>query len=231
MRKFNLELPKFRLELHMRLVKRRKPLVAEPIIPTVATVNKKYRKGTLAGKIVRHVSEHKSARKVFAANLAVVAIVSTIIPSLKTTDVLAAENQSQSDGVVIQSQNTLQTQKTIQLPLTQFKLNQGFSFFHPGVDLGANIGDSIKPMKSGKVVEAGFTTDGYGNTILIDHGQGLTTRYAHLSKIFVKVGQNVDTNTILGLVGVTGHTTGPHLHFEVRTYGFAQNPLNYIPTN
>lgn len=230
MRKFNLELPKFRLELHMRLVKRRKPLVSEPLIPSVKVVNKKYRKGTLVGKVVRHVSEHKSARKVFAANLAVLIVASTALPIFKTTDVLA-DTQTQTDEVIIQTQNTLQTQKTIQLPLSYFKLNQSFSFFHPGVDLGANVGDPIKPMKSGSVIEAGYTNDGYGNTILIDHGLGMTTRYAHLSKINVKVGEKVTTDAIIGSVGITGHTTGPHLHFEVRIYGVPQNPLNYIPIN
>ena len=86
-------------------------------------------------------------------------------------------------------------------------------------------------MKAGVVVEAGYEDDGYGNTILIDHGHGLTTRYAHLSKINVSVGQTVTTDTTIGLVGITGHTTGPHLHFEVRQDGVAQNPLNYIPTD
>lgn len=228
MRKFSLELPKYRLQLHMKLIKRRKPLVPEPLIPTVSHVNHKYRKGTLIGKVARHLSEHKSTKKVFAANLAAIIVASTFIP---VASVKAANFKSTNDSVVIEPQNTLTTEKTIQLPLTTFKLNQGFSLFHPGVDLGAEVGDTVKPMKAGKVVEAGYTTDGYGNTILLDHGQGLTTRYAHLSKIFVKVGDEVDTNTTIGLVGVTGHTTGPHLHFEVRTFGLPQNPLGYIPTN
>ena len=87
-------------------------------------------------------------------------------------------------------------------------------------------------MKAGVVIQAGYENDGYGNTILIEHNQGMTTRYAHLSKIEVKEGDKVDLSTTIGLVGISGHTTGPHLHFEVRIFGLPQNPLNYIaPSN
>lgn len=223
MKKFSLELPKYRLAMHFRLIKRRKPLVSEPIIPTVSLVNKKYRKGTLIGKAVRHISGHKNTRKVLAANFAAFVIASTFLPSIKTPTVFAA-----SDDTVIQAQTPLETQKSIQYPLTQVKINQGFSFFHPGVDLGAEIGEPIKAIKSGEVIEADFTWDGYGNTIVIDHGKGLTSRYAHLSKIEVKVGETVTTDTEIGKVGITGHSTGPHLHLEIRQDGFPLNPLTVL---
>ena len=86
----------------------------------------------------------------------------------------------------------------------------------------------FKAFKAGKVVEADYVDDGYGNTVLIDHGQGITSRYAHLSQIEVKAGDSVTTDTEIGKVGVTGHSTGPHLHFEVRIDGVAQNPCSYI---
>jgi murein DD-endopeptidase MepM/ murein hydrolase activator NlpD len=69
---------------------------------------------------------------------------------------------------------------------------------------------------------------GYGNCILIDHGNGLKTRYAHLSKIYVRVGQRVGTGDKIGAVGSSGNSTGPHLHFEVIKNGRTQNPLNYL---
>jgi len=160
--------------------------------------------------------------------MAAVVIATTFLPVSQATNVKAAEFTGQ-DGTVIQTQNNLETQKGTQFPLSQIKINQYFSFFHPGVDLGAKIGSIIKPVKSGIVIEAGYVTDGYGNTILIDHGKGLTSRYAHLSKIEVTVGERVTTDTEIGKVGVSGHSTGPHLHLEIRQNGFPLNPLTVLP--
>jgi murein DD-endopeptidase MepM/ murein hydrolase activator NlpD len=227
MRKFNLELPKFRLELHAKLVKRRKPLVDDPFVPTPSVVNKKYRSGTFLGKIARHLSGHKNTKKFFAANLSALAIVGTLLPGTQTS-VQAASFNTQPDETVIQAQNTLKTEKSIQYPLETFKINQGFSIFHFGVDLGAKIGDPIKPIKAGTIVEAEYATDGYGNTVLIDHGKGLTSRYAHLSKIEASVGDLVTTENEIGEVGMTGHTTGPHLHLEIRQNGIPLNPISVL---
>jgi murein DD-endopeptidase MepM/ murein hydrolase activator NlpD len=227
MRKFSLELPKFRLELHAKLIKRRKPLVEDPFVPTPSVVNRKYRSGTFLGKIARHLSGHKNTKKFFAANLSALAIAGILLPGAQAS-VQAAAFSAQPDETVIQSQNTFETEKSIQYPLETVKINQGFSIFHPGVDLGAEIGDSIKPIKAGIVIEAGYTTDGYGNTILIDHSKGLTSRYAHLSKIEVQVGDEVTTGTEIGKVGVTGHSTGPHLHLEILQNGIPLNPLTVL---
>ena len=138
--------------------------------------------------------------------------------------------QIPTNSAVIQTVSTpLDTEKTIVYPVPlPVRINQSFSAFHPGIDLGAEIGDPIKAFKAGKVVEADYVDDGYGNTVLIDHGQGITSRYAHLSQIEVKAGDSVTTDTEIGKVGVTGHSTGPHLHFEVRIDGVAQNPCSYI---
>jgi murein DD-endopeptidase MepM/ murein hydrolase activator NlpD len=74
------------------------------------------------------------------------------------------------------------------------------------------------------VVAAGWA-GGYGNCVVIDHGGGVQTRYGHLSRIVVRTGQHVDPGTLLGAVGSTGLSTGPHLHYEVRVNGAAINPL------
>jgi murein DD-endopeptidase MepM/ murein hydrolase activator NlpD len=71
--------------------------------------------------------------------------------------------------------------------------------------------------------------DGYGNTVFIDHGNNLTSRYAHLSKIEVKVGDKVNMDTEIGKLGITGRTTGPHLHLEIHENGKAINPLTVLP--
>lgn len=99
--------------------------------------------------------------------------------------------------------------------------------FHTGVDLGAPYGASIKAAKSGVVVRAEFNT-AYGNMVIIDHGNGYQTLYAHSSQYVVSVGQKVTQGQTIAYVGSTGWSTGPHLHFEVRINGNPVNPLNYI---
>lgn len=215
--------------MHFRLIKRRKPLLDEPVVPTVAFVNKKYRKGTLIGKVIRHITGHKKARRIMATNFAAIAVITSFLPFNQASDVNAFESSTPSDQVVIEPQNTLETQIGTQYPLSQVKINQGYSFFHPGIDFGAEVGEPIEPIKSGHVIEAGYATDGYGNTVVVDHGKGLTSRYAHLSKIEVKTGETITTATEIGKVGITGHTTGPHLHLEVRQNGAPLNPLSVIP--
>ncbi len=100
--------------------------------------------------------------------------------------------------------------------------------FHHGIDLGAPQGTPVVASRAGRVTRAGWS-GGYGNLIIIDHGDGKTTRYAHLSRMAVSVGQRVDRNEIIGYVGSTGRSTGPHLHFEIRVHGSAVNPLEYLP--
>jgi len=99
--------------------------------------------------------------------------------------------------------------------------------FHEGIDLAAPVGRSVHAYTSGTVTFAGRTA-GLGLAVYIDHGNGLETRYGHLSKIYVKKGQKVSTGDKIGAVGSTGLSTGPHLHFEVRKNGKPQNPWDYI---
>jgi len=99
--------------------------------------------------------------------------------------------------------------------------------FHTGLDIGGSTGTTYSAAASGTVVEAGWG-GGYGNMILIDHGHGVSTRYAHSSKLLVSVGQQVKQGQSIGLVGSTGNTTGPHLHFEVIINGSTVNPSSYL---
>lgn len=98
---------------------------------------------------------------------------------------------------------------------------------HTGIDIGGKSGESILAANKGTIIIAGWQ-DAYGNTVVIDHGGGITTLYAHCSKILVKNGQEVKVGQVIAKVGSTGWSTGPHLHFEVRVDGEPKNPLNYV---
>lgn len=98
---------------------------------------------------------------------------------------------------------------------------------HTGLDISAPTGTSIKAAASGTVTFSGYKGS-YGNMIVISHGNGVQTYYAHCSKLYAKVGQQVSQGQSIAAVGSTGNSTGPHLHLEVRVNGVAYNPQNYV---
>lgn len=99
---------------------------------------------------------------------------------------------------------------------------------HEGIDLAGAVGTDIRASGDGVVKDADFSRGGYGNEIVINHGFGYTTRYAHLSKILVSPGQKVKRGEIIGKLGSTGKSTGPHLHYEVRKNDIPLNPINFF---
>lgn len=113
-------------------------------------------------------------------------------------------------------------------PTTGHTITQYYSYVHTGVDIANHIGTPIYAADDGVVTTAGYNRGGYGNMILINHGGGKTTRYGHLSAFGVSVGQKVTKGQYIGAMGSTGHSTGPHLHFEVMFGGKHYNPLNYV---
>jgi murein DD-endopeptidase MepM/ murein hydrolase activator NlpD len=98
---------------------------------------------------------------------------------------------------------------------------------HEGIDIGCAYGTPNRAAAAGTVIYAGWL-GGYGNLVVVDHGNGLSTAYAHASSILVSVGQSVSQGQTVSLVGSTGHSSGPHLHFEVRLNGVAVDPLPYL---
>ncbi len=106
----------------------------------------------------------------------------------------------------------------------------GLRSFHEGIDFPAQIGTPVVAAASGKVVAAEVHPQ-YGKMVEIDHGNGLISRYAHTSQIFVKVGDLVVRGQRIASVGSTGRSTGPHLHFEVRLNGVPQNPARFLSAN
>lgn len=115
-------------------------------------------------------------------------------------------------------------------PTPSRRLNQYFTRRHTGVDIEGDMGSPIYAADDGRVIKATGPewNGGYGRHIIIDHGNGLQTLYSHNSKNFIKVGDSVHKGQTIGLIGMTGRTTGPHVHFEVRSGGRRLNPLGYI---
>ncbi len=102
--------------------------------------------------------------------------------------------------------------------------------FHPGIDFKGSRGDAVKSTADGIVIIAGWF-QGYGKCVRIRHKNNLETLYGHLSRVNVKVGQMVNTGQVVGQVGSTGHSTGNHLHYEVRKNGKPINPRNFLSVN
>lgn len=113
-------------------------------------------------------------------------------------------------------------------PTAGYRITQYYSWRHTGVDIANKIGTPIYAADAGVVTTVGYNRGGYGNQIVIDHGGGKQTRYAHLSSFDVRVGNRVTKGQYIGGMGSTGRSTGSHLHFEVMINGSRYNPLNYV---
>jgi LysM repeat protein len=113
-------------------------------------------------------------------------------------------------------------------PTAAKRITQYYTWRHGGIDIAGPIGTPIYAAEEGIVEVAGWNNGGYGYYIIIDHGGGLKTLYGHASKLLVAAGDRIARGEHIANVGSTGHSTGPHLHFEVRVRGRRTNPLNYI---
>ncbi|MGD9993565.1 MAG: M23 family metallopeptidase [Salinivirgaceae bacterium] len=119
--------------------------------------------------------------------------------------------------------------------LTRFASGYGYRIhpiyrtrkMHTGIDLTAPTGTEVYATGDGKIIKTGYTPGGYGKRIIVDHGFGYKTLYAHLNDIYVKEGQKVKRGELIGAVGNTGRSTAPHLHYEVRKNNKTENPVNY----
>ncbi len=109
------------------------------------------------------------------------------------------------------------------------RITQGYRFYHKAIDIANKSGGAILAADGGTVVGAGWLDGyGYGNRIIIDHGNGYVTLYAHLSVVQVQPGQQVNRGDLIGRMGSTGRSTGTHLHFEIRQGGVLLNPLSFL---
>ena len=105
----------------------------------------------------------------------------------------------------------------------------GYSTIHRGIDIAGNTGEAVYATDAGVIVYAGWNNYGYGNMIMIDHGNGFQSLYAHLSALNVQCGQSVGQGDVIGAIGSTGHSSGSHLHFELRSLSSFINPMDVLP--
>lgn len=113
-------------------------------------------------------------------------------------------------------------------PTTSRRLSQYFNWRHYGIDIPNKVGQPIYAIQSGVVETAGWNRGGYGYYVIVNHGNGMRTLYAHSSELYVSAGDRVTQGQVISAIGNTGRSTGPHLHFEIRINGKTVNPLSYI---
>jgi murein DD-endopeptidase MepM/ murein hydrolase activator NlpD len=109
------------------------------------------------------------------------------------------------------------------------RLTQGYGWWHPGIDIAAYTGAPIYAADSGVVSFAGWSTIGYGYLVTITHANGYTTYYAHLYALYVSAGQHVEAGQLIAAMGSTGNSSGPHLHFEIRSNNVPLDPKTLLP--
>lgn len=201
--------------------KRRIEDIQEPIFPSLKNL-KRVKNGSKFSRFFRHIFERIDVKKVLGANLTFMVLATSLI----SFNPLEAKVP---DEIVNETPVPLSTERAIQYPTDPVRITQKFNFFHPGIDLDGITGDTIKPIKAGIVEAISRSKFAYGNAIIINHGNGLTSLYAHLSKILVTEGEEVTTLTKIGEMGATGHAFGDHLHLEIRDNGRPINPLSVLP--
>lgn len=210
---------RFRVELS----RRRRGTRGESIFPSLETL-RNVRSGNKLSRFFRHILERANIKAILGGNLALFVMLTGVL-SPATASLAQAEPEVNTLAI---AEQPLTTEVTIQYPTNPIIINQGYHFFHFGIDLDGVIGDPVRPIKKGRVLKREFSRWGYGNSVLIEHEGGLQSLYAHLSKIEVEDGQEVDTRTAIGRMGSTGRSTGDHLHLEIYRNGRPVNPVSVL---
>lgn len=206
--------------LDLQVVKRRRN-DKNPLINELGKVLR-VKKGSKISRIFKVIFEQKNIKKILGTNMALLIMASSLVPT-------KAFGTEYEESVVSEKEITFQTEQTSSYPVKNPVITQGYTFFHPGFDFDGLTGDPIFSVKEGVVKAIEYSRFAYGNAILIDHGGGYTTLYAHLSKIYVTKGDSVETGDQIGEMGATGRAFGDHLHFEVRKNGIPVYPYSLLP--
>lgn len=181
--------------------------------------------GSFLSKLCRHFFANKGSKRVFGLNFMAVAVFAgVLIPPTSALNVISDTEITNISPAIIQ----LTTEDSVRLPVQSLKVTQGYHLFHQAVDLAEPEGSPVYPIMDGQVEKTLYDSFAYGNHLVVNHGSGFKSLYAHLAKITVQEGQEVDKNMIIGTVGATGWATGPHLHLEVYDNGRPFNPLTIL---
>lgn len=183
-------------------------------------------KSSTPSRLFRQLFEHKRIKALFGGTLALLVLSSSlfspIVSAVSSTEKVEAINTPTEAF-------ELTTRVGTRLPINGSHLTQSYSSKHPGIDLAGTFGTPIYPVRKGRVESVVFDRFGFGNHIVIDHGSGFKSLYAHLSKIEVSIGEEVEITKEIGKVGATGRAFGNHLHFEIYENGRPVNPVTVLP--
>lgn len=178
-----------------------------------------------ASVLVRRLFEFRKIKESLGAAVVMLAILINLSAhSVQALQTLVATNLVELTPQAVE----LTTKNSLQKPLGIFHLTKGYSFFHPAIDLATDAGSAVLSILPGKVEKVSRSRFGYGNYVVINHGSGFNSLYAHLVKINVEEGQEIDQETIIGFIGSTGWSTGPHLHLEITDNGQKINPQAFF---
>jgi murein DD-endopeptidase MepM/ murein hydrolase activator NlpD len=219
--RLSINLPNKR-RLDLALVKRRGRSLEAPLVPDLGKILRA-RKGSKISRYFRYIFEHKKIKKILGTNIALILIISSFTPTR------ANSNLEPEQTIIVQEKTPLTTKSGVRYPVEKVIISQGYRFYHPALDFDGTTGDPIYPVMAGVVESISYSRFAYGNAIIINHGNKITSLYAHLSKIEVKKGQKVTTNTKIGEMGATGRASGDHLHLEIRDHHYPLNPYTILP--
>ena len=185
----------------------------------------KTRKSHPISKFLRPWFEHHRLRGVFGLNLVACVLLAGFFGGPVSASSPFASSSSLPEPTLVFSQPVVTaTSRRFQLPLATLDVSQGFRQFHPGVDMRSPLGSSIRPITAGVVTGVFQSRFGYGTALVVGHADGYSSLYAHVKRVFVEEGDSVDQETVIAEVGITGTSTGPHLHLEIYKEGKATDP-------
>jgi len=216
----SLSLPRYRL--HITLTKRRRVRSSKKFLQAIKNI----RAGSRFSRVFRYLFEKKRIKTIFGGNLVLLTVTASLFsPSFSSF----AEASKESSVTLSTTLPDLKTKTSIRMPLEKTIITQGFSPLHQAIDLDGKVGDPVYPMMQGRVETVIYSRFALGNHLIIDHGSGIKSVYGHLSEIKVNIGEEVETDQIIGAVGASGMAFGDHLHFEVWENGRRINPLAILP--
>lgn len=190
-------------------------------------------KSNPVSKIFRKLFEQQTwIRRIVGLNLATVMMMVPLLGQIDTNSAIEPkfEVTYSTDAVISSSETHVKTEpRAYVLPVERMRaITTRFKLGHPGFDISSYVGDDVFAFTSGTVVHIESGTFGFGKYIVLDHGHGLISLYAHLRSFSVELGDKIESGEKIGEIGMTGYTTGPHLHFEIHDNGVAVDPKVYL---